>query len=80
VKVAVIQLVLAIAAAVGCVLSWIGARSPVSVPPILDGEPWTTQAQYSAPLIGLSLLLAAVAGVLAVLAFARLRRNGIPRR
>jgi drug/metabolite transporter (DMT)-like permease len=80
VRTAVIQLVLAVAAAVGCAVSWIAARSWVSVPPILDGEPWTTQTEYSAPLIGLSLLLAAVAGVLAVLAGARLRRGRTARR
>lgn len=74
-KVAVVELLLAVAAAVGCVLSWLAAGSPVAVSPILDGEPWTTQVTYSAPLIGLSLLLAAVAGVLAVLGLARLRRG-----
>jgi hypothetical protein len=73
-KIAVLQLALALAAAVGCVWSWIAARAPMSVPPILDGEPWTTQDAYSAPLIGLSLLLATMAGVLIVLGVARLRR------
>jgi hypothetical protein len=74
-RVAVVQLAAALAAAVGCVWSWIAARAPVQVPPILAGEPWTTQASYSAPLIGLSLLLATVAGVLVVLSVARLRRS-----
>ncbi len=63
-KAAVLELVLAVAAAVGCVLSWVAADTTVLVPPILEGEPWTTQVTYSAPMLGLSLLLATVAGVL----------------
>lgn len=79
-RAAVVQLVLAVAAAVGSVLSWIAARSAVQVSPILDGEPWTTQWSYSPPMVGLALLLAAAAGVLAVLGIARLRRNNVPGR
>lgn len=72
-RAAAIELAAAVAAAIGCVVSWLAARSPMPVPPILPGEPWTTQSVYSAPLIGLSLLLATVAGVLTVLAISRLR-------
>jgi len=71
---AVIQLVLALAAAVGCVLSWLAGVTTVEVPPIIEGEPMTTSVVYSAPLLSLALLLATVAGVLAVLGVARLRR------
>jgi hypothetical protein len=69
-----IELLLAVAAAVGCVLSWWAASSTVVVAPVLDGEPQTTSVVYSPPLLALSLVLATVAGVLAVLGVARLRR------
>ena len=49
--------------------------SPVTVAPVLDGEPQTTSVVYSPPLLVLSLLLATIAGVLAVLGVARLRRG-----
>lgn len=71
---AVIALVVALAAAVGCVLSWLAATTTVEVPPIIEGEPMTTSVVYSAPLLSLSLLLATVAGVLAVLGVARFLR------
>ena len=70
-----IELALAVVAAVGCVLSWLGAQESVVVAPVLDGEPQTTSVIYSPPLLVLSLLLATVAGVLAVVAVARLRRR-----
>ncbi|MGV0644489.1 hypothetical protein [Mycolicibacterium sp. XJ879] len=70
-----VELTLAVAAAVGCVLSWVSASSTVMVAPVLEGEPATSSVVYSAPLLGLSLLLATVAGVLAVLGIARLRRR-----
>ncbi|WP_369803603.1 hypothetical protein [Mycobacterium sp. NAZ190054] len=71
---AVVQLVLAGAAAVGCVLSWLSARTDVVVDPVLAGEPSTVSQVYSPPMLTLSLLLATAAGVLAVLGVARLRR------
>ncbi|MDT7732121.1 MAG: hypothetical protein QOK45_2374 [Mycobacterium sp.] len=70
-----IELVLAVAAAVGCVLSWLAARSTVAVAPVLDGQPMTTSVVYSPPLLMASLFLATVAGVLAVLGVARWRRT-----
>lgn len=72
---AAVELALAVVAAVGCVLSWLAASTTVMVAPVLDGEPATSSVVYSAPLLGLSLLLATVAGVLAVLGIARLRRR-----
>ena len=56
-------------------VSWLAARSTVAVAPVLESEPMTTSVVYSAPLLGLSLLLATVSGVLAVVGAARLRRG-----
>lgn len=71
---ATVELLLAVVAAVGCVLSWLSAGSTVVVAPVLDGEPKTTSVVYSPPLLVLSLILATAAGALAVVAIARLRR------
>jgi hypothetical protein len=72
---ATLELLLALAAAAGCVLCWLGASSTVEVAPVLEGEPMTTSVVYYPLLLGLSLLLATVAGVLAVIGLARLRRG-----
>lgn len=72
---AALELLLAFVAAAGCVLCWLAARSTVAVAPVLETEPMTTSVVYSAPLLVLSLLLATVAGVLAVLGAAHLRRR-----
>jgi hypothetical protein len=69
-----IELVLAVVAVAGCVLTWLAASSTVEVAPVRDGEPMTTSVVYSPPLLMASLILATVAGVLAVLGVARLRR------
>jgi len=71
----IVELVLALVAAVGSVLSWMASMSTVQVPPIIEGEPLTTSLVYSPPLLTLSLLLATVGGVLAVLGVTRLRRG-----
>jgi len=71
---AVVELILAAAAAVACVLSWLGSRSVVRAEPITSGEPATPSVTYYAPLLMLALVLATAAGVLVVLALARLRR------
>ena len=70
-----VELVLALVAAVGCVLSWWAAGSTVTVSPVLDGQPPTTSVVYSPPMVVLSLLLATVAGVLVVVGIARVRRS-----
>ncbi|MFG1934977.1 hypothetical protein ACGFK1_30700 [Mycobacterium sp. NPDC048908] len=70
-----LELIGAVVAGVGSVLSWLGASSTVVVAPVLDGEPQTMSVVYSALLLVLSLLLATIAGVLAVLGIARLRRS-----
>lgn len=72
---AVIELLLTIGAAVGCVLSWRAASTEVVVAPVLEGEPATVSQVYYPPLLTLSLLLATIAGVLVVLAVSRLRRR-----
>lgn len=71
---AVLELIVAAAAAVGCVLSWIAAATTIEVAPVLEGEPSTTAISYSAPMLVLSLALAGLAGVLIVLGVGRLRR------
>jgi len=62
----VIELVAAVAAAAAAVWCWFGAQTTVTVAPILPGEPQTTSIAYSPPMVVLMLLLATVAGVLAV--------------
>jgi len=69
------ELVLAVAAAVGAVASWIGAQSPVDVAPIADGQPATTSVAYYPPMVMLALVLGTLAGVLAVVGVSRLRRS-----
>ena len=72
---AVIELVVAALAAVGCVVSWLAAGRPAVAAPIIPGQPETAVMVYAAPLLVLALLLATLAGVLAVLGIARLRRS-----
>ncbi|MGJ6126416.1 hypothetical protein QN239_27960 [Mycolicibacterium sp. Y3] len=72
---ALVELVLASVALVGCVLSWQSAGETAQAAPITDGEPSTTSVVYYPPLIVLALVLATAAGVLAVLGIARLRRR-----
>jgi hypothetical protein len=71
---AVLELVLAIAAAVGCVVSWLQSRSVVDVAPIANGEPPTTSVTFYPPLLVLAFVLGTLAGVLMVLGAARWRR------
>ncbi len=72
---AALEIGCAMAAAVGCVLSWLAAGSFVRVAPVIDGETSTTSLTYYPPLLFLALVLATVAGMLAVVAVARLRRG-----
>jgi hypothetical protein len=72
---AVVELVLAVAGAVGCAVSWIASRSSVVIPPVDEGEPATTSVVYYPPLLLLALVLATVAGVLLVVGVARLLRE-----
>jgi ABC-type antimicrobial peptide transport system permease subunit len=75
---ALAELGLACAALVGCVVSWLQARSMVAVAPIADGQPVTVSVVYYPPLLLLSLVLGAAAGVLAVIGAARLRCASSP--
>ena len=72
---AIIELVLAAVALIGCVLSWLAADSTADVAPVISGEPSKTSTVYDPSLITLSLLLFTIAGVLLVLGVARLRRT-----
>ena len=69
-----IELVLACAALVGCGLSWSNTRSTMAVGPIADGQPTTMSVVFNPQLVLLTFFLATVAGVLAVVGAARLRR------
>lgn len=70
---ALVALVLACAALVGVVLSWLHSRHTVTVAPIVDGQPSTTALVYDPQLLLLTMLLAILAGVLAVVGVAGLR-------
>ncbi|WAC90941.1 hypothetical protein [Mycobacterium sp. Aquia_213] len=72
---ALVELVLACAALVGVGLSWLHARHIVAVAPITDGQPSTTSLVYNPQLLLLAMLLATIAGVLAVVGIARLWRT-----
>ncbi len=74
---AAVELVLACIAAGGAAWCWFAARSLVEVAPVLEGEPRTTSVVYNPPLLALMLVLATVAGVLAVLGIAGLRRRAL---
>jgi hypothetical protein len=80
---ATIELALAAAALIGCVLSWLAAASTANVAPVLAGEPAKTSTVYDPSLITLSVLLLTVAGVLLVLGVTRMlratpnRRSGV---
>ena len=68
------QLVVAAAALVGAVLSWLASASIAVVPPVVDGEPALSSTVYDPSLVLLALVLGAVAGTAAVAGVARLRR------
>ena len=76
---ATVELLLACIAAAGAGWCWLAARSTVEVAPVLEGAPRTTSVVYDPPLLVLMLLLATVAGVLAVVGVARLRRGDLLR-
>jgi hypothetical protein len=69
------ELVLAGAALTAAGLSWVHARRTVRVGPIAEGQPFTTSLVYSPQLLLLTMVLATTAGVLAVVAIARLMRE-----
>ena len=69
------QVVLAVAAAAGAALSWAQVQSLVDVAPITEGQPATVSVVFDPPMMGLTLLLATAAGVLAILGISGLRRG-----
>jgi hypothetical protein len=71
---AIIELVLAAAALVGCAVSWLAAKSTADVAPIVAGEPSKTSNVYDPTLMTLSLLLVTFAGVLLVIGVTHWRR------
>ena len=75
---ALVLLGLACAALAGAGVSWTHARHTTGVAPIAEGQPATTSLVYDPQLLLLTLLLVTTAGVLAVLALARLRRARRP--
>ncbi len=70
----VVQLLLAVPAAAGALLSWLNVTSLVDVAPVTEGQPATVSVVYDPPLMLLAWVLATTAGVLAVLGAAGLRR------
>jgi NO-binding membrane sensor protein with MHYT domain len=72
---AAVELLLACAAVVGCAASWSAVRTTVEVAPVLKGQPATTSVVYDPSMLLLTLLLAAAAGMLAVVGISRLRRT-----
>ncbi len=72
---AVLELLFAGAAIVGCAVSWSHAHSTVPVAPVADGEPTTWSVVYHPLLVLLTLVLATLAGVLVVVGAARVRRG-----
>lgn len=73
---AVVELLLACAAAAGCAVSWLAVRTTVTVAPVLKDQPVTTSVVYDPSMLLVTLLLATLAGMLAVVGIARLRRTG----
>lgn len=76
----VIQLFVALLALAGAAASWSQVHRVVDVEPIADGEPATTSVVYYPPLMFLTMVLVAAAGVLVVLGIAGLRRRRACRR
>jgi hypothetical protein len=69
-----LELVLAGVALLGSALIWSQSHRAVPVAPIADGQPATVSVVFDPQLLLLTLLLATVAGVLAVVGTARIRR------
>ncbi|BDB40398.1 MULTISPECIES: hypothetical protein [Mycobacterium] len=70
-----IELVLAGAALVATGVSWGHTRSMVVVAPVADGQPSTLSMVYDPQQLVLTMLLATVAGIFAVVGLARWRRT-----
>lgn len=71
----VVELAVAAAVLIAAAVSWAHTRTVVAVAPVAEGQPATRSVIYHPDLLVLTLFLATVAGVLAVVALARLRRS-----
>lgn len=71
---AMVELALAAAALVATAFSWLQTRSTVAVAPVADGQPSTMSVVYDPQQLVLTLMLATVAGIFAVLGVVRIRR------
>lgn len=69
-----LEIVLAGAALVATAISWLHTRSRVAVAPVVDGQPVTWSVVYHPQLLVLTLLLATIAGIFAVVGITRLLR------
>lgn len=72
---ALIELVFAGIALIGAGAAWTHASQTRSVAPIAEGQPATTSLVYDPQLLLLTMVLAILAGLLAVAGVARLRRS-----
>lgn len=72
---ALVELALTGAALVGAGVCWSHASQPRGVAPVAEGQPYTTSLVYDPQLLLLTMLLAIIAGVLAVVGVARLLRS-----
>jgi hypothetical protein len=71
---ALVELALAGAALVGAGVCWLDASQLRGVAPVAEGQPVTTSLVYNPQLLLLTMLLAIIAGILAVVGVARLLR------
>jgi hypothetical protein len=72
---AIAELGVAVVAAIGTVACWLAAGTAVATTPVLASEPSKITMAYSPSMIALAFILATLAGVLAVVGVARLRRK-----
>lgn len=76
---ALLELIVAVAALVATVVSWLHSSSTIAVAPVTDGQPATMSIVYHPQQIVLTLMLATIAGIFAVVGLTRLRRAGARR-
>ena len=69
-----IELLVAGAALVAMAVSWLHTRSMIAVAPVTEGQPATMSVVYHPQLLVLTLTMATVAGIFAVVGLNRLRR------
>lgn len=72
---ALVELALAGAALVGAGVCWANASQLRGVAPVAEGQPYTTALVYDPQLLLLTMVLAIIAGVFAVVGMARLLRS-----